>query len=81
MSGNFIVLPFALAFGRRPAFLVAAVVLLFSTIGAATQNSYGGHLAARLFQGLSSGATESVSKKIKIGSTILIITTSFYLLC
>ncbi|CZR69135.1 related to HOL1 protein [Phialocephala subalpina] len=58
--GNYIMLPFALAFGRRPAFLVAATILVFATVGAGTQKSYHGHLAARIFQGLSSGATESL---------------------
>jgi hypothetical protein len=62
MTGNYIVLPFALAFGRRPAFLIAATVLTFATVGAACQNSYSGHLTARIFQGLSSGATESVRR-------------------
>lgn len=41
-------------------FLTSCVVLLASTIGAACQDSYSGHLAARTIQGLSTGATESV---------------------
>lgn len=58
--GNYIILPLSLAFGRRPVFLVAMVILLASTIGAATQNSYNGHLATRIIQGLSTGASESL---------------------
>ncbi|KAH7007853.1 major facilitator superfamily domain-containing protein [Microdochium trichocladiopsis] len=50
----------ALAYGRRPVFIGSTVVLLASSIGAATQNSYTGHLGARIVQGLSTGATESV---------------------
>ncbi|KXJ92550.1 major facilitator superfamily domain-containing protein [Microdochium bolleyi] len=58
--GNYIVLPLALAYGRRPVFLGSTVILLASTIGAASQNSYTGHLVARIIQGLSTGATESI---------------------
>ncbi|KAH7021361.1 major facilitator superfamily domain-containing protein [Microdochium trichocladiopsis] len=58
--GNYIVLPLALAYGRRPVFLGSSVALLASTIGAASQNSYSGHLGARIVQGLATGATESV---------------------
>ena len=36
------------------------VVLLAATIAAAVQNSYNGHLAARIAQGLATGASESL---------------------
>jgi MFS family permease len=36
------------------------VLLLVATIAAATQNSYNGHLTARIIQGLSTGASESL---------------------
>lgn len=58
--GNYLILPFALAYGRRPAFLLAAVALVASCIGAAASQNFVGHLVARVFQGLTSGATESV---------------------
>ncbi|KAF9637695.1 Sugar transporter conserved site [Lasiodiplodia theobromae] len=58
--GNYLVLPFALAYGRRPAFLLAAVALVASCIGAAASRDFIGHLVARIFQGLTSGATESL---------------------
>lgn len=58
--GNYLILPFALAYGRRPAFLLAAVALVASCIGAAASRDFIGHLVARVFQGLTSGATESV---------------------
>lgn len=60
-QGNYVILPFALLFGRRPAFLLAIIVTLGSTIGAALSNSYEGHLAARIIQGLATSSTESVS--------------------
>ncbi|CAK7219763.1 hypothetical protein SBRCBS47491_003960 [Sporothrix bragantina] len=58
--GNFIILPLALAVGRRPVFLGSSLVLLATTIAAALQNSYEGHLAARIVQGLATGASESL---------------------
>ncbi|KAH7188288.1 major facilitator superfamily domain-containing protein [Fusarium flagelliforme] len=58
--GNYIILPLSLAFGRRPIFLISVVVLFASSIAAATQNSYNGHLAARIIQGTATGASESL---------------------
>ncbi|CAH0032398.1 unnamed protein product [Clonostachys rhizophaga] len=58
--GNYIILPLSLAFGRRPVFLASMVILLASIIAAAVQNSYEGHLAARVIQGISTGASESL---------------------
>lgn len=58
--GNYIFMPYALAFGRRPAFMVAYLILLFSTIGAAAAQNFPGHLAARVLQGLACGAAESL---------------------
>ncbi|RFN42547.1 hypothetical protein FIE12Z_12785 [Fusarium flagelliforme] len=58
--GNYIVLPLALAFGRRPVFLGSIIVLLASLVWAAVNNSYQSHLGARIVQGLATGATESV---------------------
>lgn len=49
-----------MVFGRRPTFLISIFGLLLATIGAAVQNSYSGHLAARIIQGLTTGATESL---------------------
>lgn len=36
------------------------VILLIATIAAALQNSYNGHLASRIVQGLATGASESL---------------------
>ncbi|KIW88817.1 uncharacterized protein Z519_10301 [Cladophialophora bantiana CBS 173.52] len=58
--GNYIILPLSLAYGRRPIFLLSVIVLLAATIASATQNSYNGHLASRVFQGLATGASESL---------------------
>ena len=59
-TGNFLVLPMALVFGRRPTFLFSSVGLLLATIGCAVNQNYTGHLAARIIQGLMTGCTESV---------------------
>lgn len=61
LIGNFLVLPITLWLGRRPTFLISNIILLIATIGAAINNSYEGHLTARVFQGVATGATESVS--------------------
>ncbi|KAF0641965.1 hypothetical protein FPSE5266_01628 [Fusarium pseudograminearum] len=58
--GNYIILPLSLAFGRRPVFLISTVVLFASSIAAAIQNSYNGHLASRIIQGIATGASESL---------------------
>ncbi|KAF5667717.1 major facilitator superfamily transporter [Fusarium denticulatum] len=58
--GNFIILPVALAYGPRPVFLGSTIILLAATIGSAAQNSYNGHLASRVMQGLATGASESL---------------------
>ncbi|XP_014553255.1 hypothetical protein COCVIDRAFT_108177 [Bipolaris victoriae FI3] len=58
--GNYIILPLGLAFGRRPVFLVATIILLGATIGSAVQNSYNAHLGTRIVQGLATGAAESL---------------------
>jgi len=59
-TGNYIILPIALAYGRRPVFLTSMVVLFAATVAAALQNSYNGHLVARIVQGLATGASESL---------------------
>ncbi|KAH8685362.1 major facilitator superfamily domain-containing protein [Tricladium varicosporioides] len=78
--GNYIILPFALLFGRRPAFLLAIIVTLGSTIGAALSNSYEGHLVARIIQGLATGSTESLLPLI-ISDITFLHERSFYFGC
>ncbi|KAK5739821.1 hypothetical protein LTR17_005107 [Elasticomyces elasticus] len=69
--GNFILLPVALAFGRRPVFIVSIIILLAAIIGAALQNSYDAHLGTRVLAGLATGATESVLPLILTEITFL----------
>lgn len=70
-TGNDVILPLALAFGRRPVFLISMVILLAATIFAAVQKSYDGHLAARIIQGLATGASESLLPLILTEITFL----------
>ncbi|KAM0788370.1 hypothetical protein ACM66B_001510 [Microbotryomycetes sp. NB124-2] len=59
--GNWIFLPLSLCLGRRPIFLVASLMLVASSVWAAKSgDSFNSHFAARLVQGLSAGATESL---------------------
>lgn len=60
-TGNYFILPLGLSFGRRPATLMAIIVLLAATIGCGFTQTYDQHLALRIIQGLATGATESVS--------------------
>ncbi|CEO60080.1 hypothetical protein PMG11_04723 [Penicillium brasilianum] len=58
--GNLLILPAALALGRRPVFLFCTVLLLGSTIGAAVSSTFEAHLACRILEGIATGATESL---------------------
>jgi MFS family permease len=74
-------MPYALAFGRRPAFIAAYLMLLFSTIGAAAAQNFPGHLAARVLQGLACGAAESLLPLMLTEIIIIIIIIPFNVLC
>jgi MFS family permease len=58
--GNFLFLPLAIIIGRRPIFILAAVMLAFASVGAALTKTFTAHLTARIFQGFAAGATESL---------------------
>ncbi|KAK6429788.1 hypothetical protein LTR95_014060, partial [Oleoguttula sp. CCFEE 5521] len=58
--GALFTLPLSMVFGRRPVMLGCCCLLLGSTIGAAMSNNINAHMAARICQGLATGATESV---------------------
>ena len=64
LKGNLLILPAALALGRRPVFLFCTVLLLGSTVGAAVSATFNAHLACRILEGIATGATESVRYKI-----------------
>ncbi|KAK4051861.1 hypothetical protein OIV83_002566 [Microbotryomycetes sp. JL201] len=59
--GNWAFLPLSLCLGRRPIFLIASLMLVASSAWAAKSGtSFDSHFAARLVQGFSAGATESL---------------------
>lgn len=47
--------------GRRPVVLIAALIAALSSVWCARAQSYGSLLAARVFQAIGSGASETVS--------------------
>lgn len=49
-----------MVFGRRPVFLCCSFLLLGSTLGAGSAQSYNTHMACRILQGIAAGSTESV---------------------
>lgn len=57
---NFIVIPCAYVFGRRPTMLVCALITLATDIWMAAAPSYGSMLAARLINGFGTGANETM---------------------
>ena len=61
-AGAFLILPLCIVFGRRPILLGCCLLLVGSTIGAATSRSFQEHMACRILQGIATGATESVSR-------------------
>lgn len=61
MTGNYLILPLGLIYGRRFAAILAIVVNFAATIGCAVSQNFQQHFALRIIQGLATGATESVS--------------------
>ncbi|CCF43117.1 major facilitator superfamily transporter [Colletotrichum higginsianum] len=53
--------PLSNIFGRRPVLLVATLIMTVCTVWCAVSSSYSSVLAARLFQGIGAGASESVA--------------------
>lgn len=58
--GTLITVPMYLKFGRRPVMLLSLVVYLAALIGCSQATSYGGLMAARLIQTVSSGVCEAL---------------------
>jgi hypothetical protein len=60
-TGNYLILPLGLIYGRRFAAVLAIIVNFVFTIACAVSSSFEQHFAFRIIQGLATGATESVS--------------------
>jgi MFS family permease len=54
-------LPLAFVFGRRPIFLFSVILAFITVLTAGSSQGYEGHFISRIFLGLATGATESVS--------------------
>jgi MFS family permease len=57
---NFFTIPLANAIGRRPVILISAALATLTLPWAAKSSNLSSHLAARCFQGLGTGAVESL---------------------
>lgn len=58
--GNIFGMPLALAIGRRPVYLGAIILIIFSCVLCATAKTYEWHLAARMVLGLAAGQSEAL---------------------
>lgn len=57
--GNFIWMPLANKYGRRPIYLISYTIYLVCAIWAACTHSYGSFLTARILLGFGAGAAET----------------------
>lgn len=57
---NFIIIPCAHIFGRRPTMIVCCIITLATDIWMAAAGSYWSFMAARLINGFGTGANESM---------------------
>lgn len=60
-TGNFLWVPLANKYGRRPVYLISYCIYLACTIWAIFDTSYAGFLAARIIMGIGSGAAETIA--------------------
>lgn len=58
--GNLIAMPLAMAIGRRPVFLVSALVLCVGSVWCAASNSLDSHIAGRDILSLAAGQSEAL---------------------
>lgn len=60
-TGNFIWVPLANKYGRRPVYVASYTLYLATAIWAILDHSYSGFLAARILMGFASGAAETIA--------------------
>lgn len=58
--GNLIAMPLAMTIGRRPVFLVSAMVLCIGSVWCAASKSLGSHIAGRDILSLAAGQSEAL---------------------
>jgi Na+/melibiose symporter-like transporter len=59
--GNFIWIPLANKFGRRPVYVTSYLIYLASTVWLVYEQSYAGFLAGRILMGFGSGAADTIA--------------------
>ncbi|KUI54074.1 hypothetical protein VP1G_01427 [Cytospora mali] len=59
--GNFVWVPLANKYGRRPVYLISYSIYLACTIWAIFDHTYAGFLASRIIMGIGSGAAETIA--------------------
>lgn len=59
--GNFLWVPLANKYGRRPVYVISYALYLACAIWAVFDRSFGGFLAARILMGLGAGAAETIA--------------------
>ncbi|KAJ4415108.1 hypothetical protein N0V82_007547 [Gnomoniopsis sp. IMI 355080] len=60
-TGNFIWVPIANKYGRRPTYVISYTIYLACAIWAIFDKSFGGFLAARILMGFGAGAAETIA--------------------
>ena len=60
--GNFIWVPIANKYGRRPTYVFSYLIYFVTAIWLSFEHSYGGFLAGRILMGFGAGAAETVGK-------------------
>ena len=64
-TGNFIWVPIANKYGRRPVYLISYTIYLACAIWLIFDKSYNGFLAARIIMGFGAGAAETIGMSLR----------------
>ena len=62
-TGNFLWVPLANKYGRRPVYLASYLIYLAAAVWLIFERSYGGFLAGRIILGFGAGAAETIGER------------------
>ena len=68
--GNFVWVPLANKFGRRPVYICSYLVYLAASVWLIFEKTYGGFLAGRVILGFGAGAAETIGEKCMAAITV-----------
>lgn len=68
---NFIVVPLATIFGRRPVSIICAIIVLVSNIWQGAAQSYGSFMGARVIAGLGGGGSSLICSLLTLSICVL----------